>query len=241
VSPVSIEARDLGVRFLFDRTRRQVGPTIARLRFGVTEKWGLRGVDFSVGPGEGVALIGPSGSGKTTLLRVVAGVLEPDTGAVEIRGRVGSLLSIEAGLMGLLTGRENSELLGVLAGLSRRTTREALPAVAERVHLEGSFDQPVASYSQGMRARLGFAVAEETDPRILLLDEVHEALDHEFREIVARRAQAMIDAGGIVMAAGHDHPLLDRLCDRAILLRGGEVVADGPFEEVRHTYLGDRA
>ena len=241
MSPVSIEARDLGVRFLFDRMRRQVGPTIARLRFGVTEKWGLRGVDFSVGPGEGVALIGPSGSGKTTLLRVVAGVLEPDTGALEIQGRVGSLLSIEAGLMGLLTGRENSELLGVLAGLSRRTAREALPAVAERVHLEGSFDQPVASYSQGMRARLGFAVAEETDPRILLLDEVHEALDHEFREIVARRAQAMIDAGGIVMAAGHDHPLLDQLCDRAILLRGGEVVADGPFEEVRHTYLGDRA
>jgi ABC-type polysaccharide/polyol phosphate transport system ATPase subunit len=241
VNPVSIDAQDLGIRFLFDRLRRQVGPTIARLRFGVTEKWGLRGVDFSVGPGEGVALIGPSGSGKTTLLRVVAGVLEPDTGELEVRGRVGSLLSIDAGLMGLLTGRENSELLGVLSGLSRQATREALPVVAERVDLEESFDQPVGSYSQGMKARLGFAVAEETDPRILLLDEVHEALDHEFREIVERRAQAMIDAGGIVMAAGHDHPLLDRLCDRAILLRRGEVVADGPFEEVRHTYLGERA
>jgi ABC-type polysaccharide/polyol phosphate transport system ATPase subunit len=241
VSPVAIEARDLGVRFLFDRLRRQVGPTIARLRFGVTEKWGLRGVDFSVGPGEGVALIGPSGSGKTTLLRVVAGVLEPDTGELEVRGQVGSLLSIDAGLMGLLTGRENSELLGVLSGLSRQATREALPAVAERVDLEESFDQPVGSYSQGMKARLGFAVAEETDPRILLLDEVHEALDHEFREIVERRAQAMIDAGGIVMAAGHDHPLLHQLCDRAILLRRGEVVADGSFEEVRHTYLGERA
>jgi ABC-type polysaccharide/polyol phosphate transport system ATPase subunit len=241
MSPVSIEAQDLGVRFLFDRLRRQVGPTIARLRFGVTEKWGLRGVDFSIGPGQGVALIGPSGSGKTTLLRVVAGVLEPDTGRVDVRGGVGSLLSIDAGLMGLLTGRENSELLGVLAGLSRQTTREALPAVAARVHLEESFDQPVASYSQGMRARLGFAVAEETDPGILLLDEVHEALDHEFREIVERRARAIIDAGGIVMAAGHDHPLLDRLCDRAILLKRGEVAADGAFAEVRRAYLGDRA
>ena len=241
MNPVSIEARDLGVRFLFDRMKRQVGPTIARLRFGVTEKWGLRGVDFSIGPGQGVALIGPSGSGKTTLLRVAARILEPDTGAVEVRGRVGSLLSIDAGLMGLLTGRENSELLGVLAGLSRQTTRQALPAVAERVQLEESFDQPVASYSQGMRARLGFAVAEETDPNILLLDEVHEALDHEFREIVERRARAIIDAGGIVMAAGHDHPLLDRLCDRAILLKRGEVIADGPFAQVRRAYLGDRA
>jgi ABC-type polysaccharide/polyol phosphate transport system ATPase subunit len=238
VSPVAIEADGLGVRFLFDRLRRQVGPTIARLRFGVTEKWGLRGVGFSVGPGEGVALIGPSGSGKTTLLRVVAGVLEPDTGAVDVRGRVGSLLSIDAGLMALLTGRENCELLGVLGGLSRGSAREAIPGITARVDLEEAFDRPVGSYSQGMRARLGFAVAEETDPGILLLDEVHEALDHEFREIVERKARSMLERGGIVMAAGHDHPLLKRLCDRAILLRRGEVAADGPFAEVRRAYLG---
>jgi len=198
-------------------------------------------VGFSIRPGQGVALIGPSGSGKTTLLRVMAGVLEPDTGSLEVRGRVGSLLSIDAGLMGLLTGRENSELLGVLAGLSRQDARAALPRVAERIDLEEAFDRPVGSYSQGMRARLGFAVAEEADPRILLLDEVHEALDHEFREIVEAKARSILEEGGIVMAAGHDHPLLERLCDRAILLRRGEVAADGAFESVRRTYLGDRA
>jgi ABC-type polysaccharide/polyol phosphate transport system ATPase subunit len=240
VSATAIEARGLGVRFLFDRLRRQVAPTLARLRFGVTEKWGLRDVSFSIGPGEGLALIGPSGSGKTTLLRVVAGVLEPDTGAVDVRGQVGSLLSIDAGLMPMLTGRENSELLGVLAGLSREAADEALPRVAERIDLGGSFDLPVGSYSQGMRARLGFAVAEEADPRILLLDEVHEALDHEFREIVEAKARSILDAGGIVMAAGHDHPLLERLCGRAILLQGGEVVADGEFSEIQREYLGDR-
>jgi ABC-2 type transport system ATP-binding protein len=240
VSATAIEARGLGVRFLFDRLRRQVAPTLARLRFGVTEKWGLRDVSFSIGPGEGLALIGPSGSGKTTLLRVVAGVLEPDTGELDVRGQVGSLLSIDAGLMPMLTGRENSELLGVLAGLSREAADEALPRVAERIDLGGSFDLPVGSYSQGMRARLGFAVAEEADPRILLLDEVHEALDHEFREIVEAKARSILDAGGIVMAAGHDHPLLERLCGRAILLQGGEVVADGEFSEIQREYLGDR-
>ena len=240
MSAPAIHARGLGVRFLFDRLRRQVAPTIARLRFGVTEKWGLRDVSFSIGPGEGLALIGPSGSGKTTLLRVVAGVLEPDTGEVDVRGQVGSLLSIDAGLMPMLTGRENSELLGVLAGLSREAADEALPRVAERIDLGGSFDLPVGSYSQGMRARLGFAVAEEADPRILLLDEVHEALDHEFREIVEAKARSILDAGGIVMAAGHDHPLLERLCGRAILLQGGEVVADGEFSEIQREYLGDR-
>ena len=240
MSAPAIDARGLGVRFLFDRLRRQVAPTIARLRFGVTEKWGLRDVSFSIGPGEGLALIGPSGSGKTTLLRVVAGVLEPDTGELDVRGQVGSLLSIDAGLMPMLTGRENSELLGVLAGLSREAADEALPRVAERIDLGGSFDLPVGSYSQGMRARLGFAVAEEADPRILLLDEVHEALDHEFREIVEAKARSILDAGGIVMAAGHDHPLLERLCGRAILLQRGEAVADGEFSQIQREYLGDR-
>jgi ABC-type polysaccharide/polyol phosphate transport system ATPase subunit len=241
VSAVAIETRGLGVRFLFDRLSRQVTPTVARLRFGVTDKWGLRDVGLKIGPGEGVALIGPSGSGKTTLLRVVAGVLEPDAGEVDVRGRVGSLLSIDAGLMGPLTGRENSELLGVLAGLSRQSARKALPRVAERIDLEEAFDRPVGSYSQGMRARLGFAVAEEADPRILLLDEVHEALDHEFREIVEAKARSILERGGIVVAAGHDHPLLERLCTRGILLRRGEVAADGAFAEVRREYLGDRA
>jgi ABC-2 type transport system ATP-binding protein len=240
VSAVAIDAHGLGVRFLFDRLSRQVAPTVARFRFGVSEKWGLREASFSIAAGEGVALIGASGSGKTTLLRVVAGVLEPDTGDLDVRGQVGSLLSIDAGLMGMLTGRENSELLGVLAGLSREAADEALPRVAERIDLGGSFDLPVGSYSQGMRARLGFAVAEEADPRILLLDEVHEALDHEFREIVEAKARSILDAGGIVMAAGHDHPLLERLCGRAILLQGGEVVADGEFTEIQREYLGDR-
>jgi ABC-type polysaccharide/polyol phosphate transport system ATPase subunit len=240
VSAAAIEAHGLGVRFLFDRLSRQVAPTLARMRFGVSEKWGLQNVTLSVGSGEGVALIGPSGSGKTTLLRVVAGVLEPDTGDLDVRGQVGSLLSIDAGLMGMLTGRENSELLGVLAGLSREAASEALPRVAERVDLEDAFDLPVGSYSQGMRARLGFAVAEEADPRILLLDEVHEALDHEFREIVEAKARSILDGGGIVMAAGHDHPLLERLCGRAILLRRGEVVADGEFSDVQRRYLGNR-
>ncbi len=237
---VEINATGLGVRFLFDRLSRQVSPTVAKIRFGVTEKWGLRDVGFSIGRGEGVALIGPSGSGKTTLLRLIAGIMEPDEGSLSVDGRVGSLLSVEAGLMPVLTGRENSQLLGVLAGLSRAEARNATPGLAERVRIDEAFDQPVASYSQGMRARLGFAVAEEVDPRILLLDEVHEALDHEFRDFVEARASAMLEAGGIVMAAGHDHPLLHRLCDRAILLREGGVVADGPFDEVRRTYLGAR-
>ena len=112
----SIRAEGVGVRFLFDRHQRAVTPALARLRRRGTETWGLRDMDFTIGPGEGVALIGPSGSGKTTVLRLIADVLTADAGRFDVDGRVGSLLSTEAGLLGLLTGRENAALLGVLAG-----------------------------------------------------------------------------------------------------------------------------
>jgi ABC-type polysaccharide/polyol phosphate transport system ATPase subunit len=125
----------------------------------------------------------------------------------------------------------------VLAGETRRSAQAALADVHERSRLGASFDRPVSSYSQGMRARLGFAVAERSDPSILLLDEVHEALDHEFREIVRLRAEAILASGGIVVAAGHDHPLLEQICTRAILLDGGVVQAEGAFADVQRAYL----
>jgi ABC-type polysaccharide/polyol phosphate transport system ATPase subunit len=237
MAPASIHADDLGVRFLFDHYQRAVTPALARLRRRGTETWGVHGMGFSIGPGEGVALIGPSGSGKTTVLRLIAGVLSPDAGRLDVNGRVGSLLSTEAGLLGLLTGRENASLLGVLAGMSRAESDAALEQIKATTHLDDAFERPVLSYSEGMKARLGFAVADHTDPDVLVLDEVHEALDHEFRQIVAERAHDQLRAGGIVVAAGHDHPLLATFCDRALWLADGRIEADGPFEDVRRAYL----
>jgi ABC-type polysaccharide/polyol phosphate transport system ATPase subunit len=185
-------------------------------------------------------LIGRSGSGKTTMLRTLAGVYVPDEGQLQVRGPVASLLAIDAGLLSLLTGRENALLLGVLGGLSRRQSRRALEAVKDRSGLGDAFEYPVSAYSQGMRARLGFAVAEEVEPRILLLDEVHEALDHEFRDHVEELGHGLLGRGGIVVATGHDHPMLERLCDRALLLDDGRLTADGEFRSVQHRYLGER-
>jgi ABC-type polysaccharide/polyol phosphate transport system ATPase subunit len=232
-----IRAENIGVRFLFDRQRNVVSPALARLHRRGTETWGLRDVTFSIEAGEGVALIGPSGSGKTTLLRTMAGVLQPDRGRLKLEGRLASLLSIEAGLLPVLTGRENALLLGVLAGMRRARARAALEDIKERSGLGASFDRPVSSFSQGMRARLGFAVADSVDPQILLLDEVHEALDHEFRDIVEERAREILAAGGIIVAAGHDHPMLARLCPRAFLMSEGELAADGELADVQRLYL----
>jgi ABC-type polysaccharide/polyol phosphate transport system ATPase subunit len=235
-----ISARDVGVHYLFDRQQRTVSPTTAWLRRSGGETWALSGVSFEIGAGEAVALLGASGSGKSTLLRAIAGVLEPDTGSLRTTGRVGSLLSVQAGVMSLLTGRENTLLLGVLAGMTPRQARAEMAEVKRRSGLGEHYERLVASYSQGMRARLGLAVIERTEPTILLLDEIHEALDHEFRDHVEGYAHELVAAGGVVVATGHDHPMLQRLATRALLLRGGHLVADGDFRVVQHEYLGDR-
>jgi lipopolysaccharide transport system ATP-binding protein len=222
----------LGVRFAFDRQQRPMTPLAAKIRRRTTSSWALKDVDLQVEGGESLALIGANGAGKTTLLRVLAGVLPADAGTVSIDGRVGSLLSIQAGVTASLTGRENAMLLGVLKGLSRPESRLALDDVRERSGLGDAFEHPVSTYSQGMRARLGFAVVDRLDPQVLLLDEVHEALDHEFRRGMEQRAGEITEAGGIVVAAGHDHAELSRLCEGALRLEGGHVTARGPLAEL---------
>jgi ABC-type polysaccharide/polyol phosphate transport system ATPase subunit len=226
----------VGVRFDFDRLGRVVTPGLGMFRRIRSTTWGLRGIDLEVEPGSGLALIGPTGAGKTTLLRVVASVLPPDEGEARVRGRIGSLLATAAGLSSLLTGRENAELLGVLAGLSLEEVRRNMHLVAERVQLDDAFDRPIHTYSLGMRARLGLAGIQAISPQVLLLDEVFEALDHEFRGIVEEYAADIRGRGGIVIAAGHDHPALARICPKAAWLDDGHLRAAGPFDEVVGAY-----
>jgi ABC-type polysaccharide/polyol phosphate transport system ATPase subunit len=235
----AVRAERLGIQYIFDRQQRTVSPLLSRFRRVAGGTWALRDVAFEMHPGEGVALLGASGSGKSTLLRTIAGVLEPDTGIVATSGRVGSLLSVQAGVMAAMTGRENTLLLGVLAGMTPGQARAEMERVKERSGLGENYERLVGGYSQGMRARLGLAVIEGTDPAILLLDEIHEALDHEFRDHIEGYARELLAAGGVVVAAGHDHPMLERLCSRALLLDDGELVADGKFETVQREYLGD--
>jgi ABC-type polysaccharide/polyol phosphate transport system ATPase subunit len=235
----SIDLRDVGVHFHFDRQRRVLSPTLAGLLRGGPSLWALRGLDLRVDAGEGVALVGPTGSGKSTLLRVLGAIIGADEGDVRVRGRIGTLLAAHSGLFGLLTGRENTEMIAGLRGASARDARAAAARVQELVMLGASFDLPVASYSQGMRARLGFAVATDGDVDVLLLDEVHDAIDHEFRAVVVERTEAIRESGGIVVAAGHDHAALEAMCDRAVQIGAGAVVADGEFGAVVESYRAE--
>ena len=232
-----IQCDHIGVRFQLDRARNVVTPAYARLVRSGETVWGLDDTTLEVSAGEAIALVGRSGSGKTTLLRVLAGVLPADRGTLRVRGRVGSLLAIDAGLLSRLTGEENATLLAVLTGMTRREAAQAMPRIRELSGLGPAVDRPVSAWSQGMRARLGFTVADCMQPDVLLLDEVHEALDHEFRAVIEERAHALKHAGGIVVAAGHDHGLLERVCDRAVLMQDGRVADDGPVERVAGDYV----
>jgi ABC-2 type transport system ATP-binding protein/lipopolysaccharide transport system ATP-binding protein len=235
-----IDLQGVGVRFDFDRRSRVVTPVLAHFRRIRATSWGLRDVDLRLEPGAGLALVGPTGSGKTTLLRILAGVLPADEGSVVVRGRIGSLLATEVGLQAMLTGRENSLLLGVLAGLSMGETRARMDEVAARAKLGDAFDRPIHTYSQGMRARLHLAAIQSVATDVLLLDEVFEALDHEFRAIVEAYARELRDRGGIVVAAGHDHAALERICPRAAWLERGRLRMEGPFAEVIPAYRSAR-
>jgi ABC-type polysaccharide/polyol phosphate transport system ATPase subunit len=232
-----IRCEEVGVRFQLDRARNVVTPTHAKLARSGETVWGLQSATLEICAGEAIALVGRSGSGKTTLLRVLAGVLPADRGTLTLTGRVGSLLAIDAGLLSRLTGEENAVLLAVLSGMTRREAAQAMPRIREVSGLGPAFDRPVSAWSQGMRARLGFAVADCMQPDILLLDEVHEALDHEFRVVIEERSHALKQAGGIVVAAGHDHGLLERVCDRAVLMQDGRVADDGPVDRVAGDYV----
>jgi ABC-type polysaccharide/polyol phosphate transport system ATPase subunit len=213
-----VSADNLGIRFDLDRQRRPVTPMLTHLRAHCTTEWALRGISFTLEGGRGYGLVGANGAGKTTLLRAIAGVLSADEGRITVEGRLGSLLSTDAGLMPALTGRENAVLLSTLAGLPRSGTRAALPEIAARSGLGQAFERPISTYSQGMKARLGFAVIERTDPDVLLLDEVHEAIDETFRTELEASARRIRERGGIVIAASHDHDMLARLCDTALLI-----------------------
>jgi ABC-type polysaccharide/polyol phosphate transport system ATPase subunit len=234
---VGVRLEGVGVRFLLDRQRRPLTPVLARLRRHGSTVWGLKDVTLEFRPGEAVALVGPSGSGKTTLLRAIARVLPTDVGTLTSSGRMGYLLSTDAGLLPSLTARDNAQLLGVIGGLSRAEVRDAIQPIKRRSGLQSAFERNAAGLSAGMKARLGVATAWETDPQILLLDEVHEALDQDFRTQLSDYAASLVARGGIVIAAGQDLGLMERMCERAVLMHDGSVVADGRYGQIRNAYL----
>ncbi len=247
----AIRAVGVSVAFLIRYHRTEVTlrelfvDTLDRLRprrggNGTKDKqfWALRDIDVEVLPGEVVGLVGRNGSGKTTLLKTLAGILGPDTGHVDVRGRVGCLMSFGVGFRPNLSGRENVFINGSILGMSRREIEQRMGEIVAFSELEEFIDAPVRTYSAGMRGRLGFSIAIHIDPDVLLLDEVLSVGDASFREKSGSILDRFRAANKTVIIASHSMKLIQERCTRALWLDKGRIRLDGTPEAVVSAYAG---
>jgi lipopolysaccharide transport system ATP-binding protein len=191
------------------------------------EFWALRGVSFEVAAGEMIGVIGHNGAGKSTLLQLLGKVAHPNEGRIKMQGRVGALLDLGAGFHGDLTGRENVFVTAIVAGLPRREVARRFDRIVEFAELQGFIDNPVRTYSTGMIMRLAFSVAVHTDPQILLVDEFLSVGDLSFQAKCLNRIAEMKGQGCAIVLVSHDVSQVERLCDRALWLKQGTVMAYG--------------
>ncbi len=201
----------------------------------VTEDfWALRDVSLTVRQGETVGILGRNGSGKSTLLKCICGVLQPTVGEVAVRGKLAGLLELGAGFQQDLTGRENIYLNGSLLGMTKREVDRVFDAIVDFSELEEFIDGPVKFYSSGMYVRLGFAVAVNVDPDILVIDEVLAVGDERFQRKCIDRVRQFQDEGRTILLVTHSPDTVRSICDRGIVLSHGDMVAEGdPGEMTR--------
>jgi ABC-2 type transport system ATP-binding protein len=237
-----LRARDVGIRFLIRHIR---APTVhsglvrfLKRRPRAEEFWALRHVSFEVPVGTTFGIIGANGSGKSTLLRVLARILAPDEGEIEVRGRVSSLISLGAGFEPQLSGIENIYFNGMLLGLTRAEIERRLDEIVAFAGLPDKFiDAPVRTYSSGMRARLGFSVAVHVDPEILVVDEVLTVGDARFRAKCKAKFQELFSRGATVVMVQHNLETILDLCQKCMWLDRGQIQEIGRPEAVVRAYL----
>jgi len=199
--------------------------------------WALRDVSFTVGAGTVLGLCGANGAGKTTLLRAISGIYQPDVGRLSVNGRRSVLLSLGAMLAANLSGRINARMSAALHGVPSAQAKEHVQHVQEFAELDdAAMETPVRYYSAGMRARLAFASASVLEPEILLVDELLGVGDAAFRKKSGDRLRELTETAHCVIIASHSAPFLKSLCDRVLWLESGELLGDGPADEVLEAY-----
>lgn len=233
-----MQVRGLWEHFrIYHKRPRGLKDRLIRLERSVYEDlWALQDVSFELAPGDTFAVLGANGSGKSTLLKCLARILPPDRGTVAVAGSVASLLELGAGFRGDLTGRENIHINGSILGLKRRKIDEVLDRIIDFSGVREFIDTPVRNYSSGMVVRLGFAIAVHADPDIFLIDEILAVGDAAFQTKCFEAMHEFKRRGKTMILVTHDLDAATRLCDRAMLLDHGEVLADGPTRRTVETY-----
>ncbi|SEG79563.1 ABC-2 type transport system ATP-binding protein [Thermomonospora echinospora] len=200
----------------------------------------LDNVSLTVQQGEAIALMGLNGSGKSTLLKMISGVMRPDSGSVRVRGRIAGLIDVGAGLHPELTGRENIFLNGAILGMGEAEIRRKFDAIVDFSGVERFLDGQVKFYSSGMFMRLAFSIAAHTEPDVFLIDEVLAVGDPPFRRKCQDRIRELRREGRTMVIVAHDIKMLTELCDRGVMMRGGQVAFDGDVKVAGDMWREDR-
>jgi ABC-2 type transport system ATP-binding protein len=238
----AIAVSNLGIKFAVNRRRRLELKNLFIQGLSATgggDYWALRHVSFTVAKGESVGIVGPNGCGKSTLLRLVAGVMLPDEGEIEVNGGVGAMIELSAGFVGDLTARENVYLISSLHGFSRDQTDERFDEIMRWAGVARFVDTPVMHFSSGMKARLAFSIVTRMEEPILLVDEVLAVGDRRFRRKCGVVIDRMLGEGRTMLLVSHNEGDLRRWCTRGIYLRRDEPLVEGPIEDILELYLSE--
>lgn len=243
-SGLAVEIRDIHKAFTL---HHRFGGSIKRALLNVLRprrvevREVLKGITLEIAHGETVALVGRNGSGKSTLLSLVARVYRPTSGSVKVHGSIAPLLELGAGFHPDLTGTENIELYAAILGMKRATIREKMESIVQFAFdaedLREKLDTPLRNYSEGMKARLGFAIAVHTDPDVLIVDEVLAVGDEAFQRRCYDRIHEFQRAGKTIVFVSHDMHVVRRVATRIVWLAHGRVYMDGPVDEVADAYV----
>ena len=200
------------------------------------EFWALKDINLEIGVGERIGVIGPNGSGKTTLLKLITGISTPTSGTVKTSGKIVSLIDLEAGFHQELTGLQNIFLNGMILGMSQNELKTKLQGIINFAGIGKFIDMPIFTYSEGMKLRLGFSIAANSNPDIIILDENLAVGDRDFVIKSGKWMDSFIGSGKVVIIASHNMDLISRICSKAILLENGSIIARGTPSKVIMKY-----
>ena len=236
----AIEVENVGMKFNMSSEKvddlKDYVIKLLKRQLNYKEFWALKDISLKIEKGDRVGLVGLNGAGKSTLLKVISGVLKPTEGKVKISGNIAPLLELGAGFNNQYTGTENIFLYGAMLGHSKAFLNEKYKEIVKFSELGEFIDVPVKNYSSGMKSRLGFAIATIVEPDILILDEVLSVGDAKFRKKSTKKIKSMIESNVTVLFVSHSIDQVLDLCNKAILLEKGHLVAYGSAQEIADIY-----
>ena len=240
MSKTAIEVDNVSMKFNLSREKVDslkdyIFKTIKR-EIQYDEFWALKNVSFSVEKGDRVGILGLNGAGKSTLLKVISGVFKPTEGHVDKHGKMVPLLELGAGFDPQYTGKENIYLYGAMLGYTKKFIDSKYDEIVEFSELQKFMDVPVKNYSSGMKSRLGFSIATVVEPKILILDEVLSVGDAKFRKKSEKKIMSMFDSGVTVLFVSHSLEQVQRLCNKAMILEKGKLIAYGDIDPISEQY-----